>query len=177
MGSPFRTKEAWFRGQISALQIPWEEGHIRINVRRDHLLLDAFEGMGSVKSVDMRKTFRFEFQNEPGVDAGGVAREFFQLVSEELTHPDMGLFISSAINQMQMQINPLSATQSKVKHLEYFHFCGRLMAKALFDRQIVNAHLVANLYKQVLAWPITIHDLEALDADIHQNMSKYISSI
>jgi hypothetical protein len=171
VGSPFRTKEAWFRGQISALQIPWEEGHIRINVRREHLLKDAFEAFVSVKREDMRKTFRFEFQGEPGVDAGGVARELFQLASEQLCHPDMGLFTYSAINQMCMQINPMSGFINE-DHLKYFQFCGRLMAKALFDRQIVNAHLVGNLYKQVLAWPITIADLEALDADVHQNMSK-----
>merc|ERR1711988_1249927 len=32
--SPFKTKEAWFRNQIQQLQVPWDDGHIRINVRR-----------------------------------------------------------------------------------------------------------------------------------------------
>ena len=98
--APFQTKEAWFRGQISQLQVPWEEGHIRINVRRSNLLVDAMEAVMSVKKEDMRKTWRFEFQNEPGVDAGGVAREWFQLSSEQLFNPDVALFSYSAINQM-----------------------------------------------------------------------------
>lgn len=173
VGAPFQTKEAWFRGQISQLQVPWEEGHIRINVRRSNLLVDAMEAIESVKKEDMRKTFRFEFQNEPGVDAGGVAREWFQLVSEQLFNPDVALFSYSAINQMCMQINPMSGFCNE-EHLRYFHFCGRLLGKALFDRQIVNAHLVQALYKHILAWPILLQDLEALDSDVHQNLMKLL---
>ena len=171
--APFQTKEAWFRNQVQQLQVPWEEGHIRINVRRSNLLVDAMEAVESVKKEDMRKTFSFEFQNEPGVDAGGVAREWFQLVSEQLFNPDVALFSYSAINQMCMQINPMSGLCND-EHLRYFHFCGRLLGKALFDRQIVNAHLVQNLYKQILAWPLTMQDLEALDADVYQNFMKLL---
>ena len=171
--APFQTKEAWFRGQISQLSVPWEDGHIRINVRRSNLLVDAMEAVMSVKKEDMRKIFRFEFQNEPGIDAGGVAREWFQLVSEQLFNPDVALFSYSAINQMCMQINPMSGFCNE-EHLRYFHFCGRLFGKALFDRQIVNAHLVQNLYKQILGWPVLVDDLESLDADVHQNLVKLL---
>jgi E3 ubiquitin-protein ligase NEDD4 len=171
--SPFQSKEAWFRGKMSQLQVPWEEGHIRINVRRTHLLVDAMEAFESVKSEDMRKTFRFEFMGEPGIDAGGVAREFFQLASEQLFNPDVGLFTYSVLNQSCMQINPSSGTFNE-EHLRYFHFCGRLFAKALFDRQIVNAHFVQALYKHILGWPVAMTDLEALDADVLQNLLKLL---
>jgi E3 ubiquitin-protein ligase NEDD4 len=121
----------------------------------------------------MRKTFRFEFMGEPGIDAGGVAREFFQLASEQLFNPDVGLFAYSAMNQSCMQINPSSGTFNE-EHLRYFHFCGRLFAKALFDRQIVNAHFVQALYKHILGWPVVMADLEALDADVLQNLLKLL---
>jgi E3 ubiquitin-protein ligase NEDD4 len=102
-----------------------------------------------------------------------VAREWFQLVSEQLFNPDVALFSYSAINQMCMQINPMSGFCNE-EHLRYFHFCGRLFAKALFDRQIVNAHLVSNLYKHILGWPVTTDDLESLDSDVHQNLLKLL---
>jgi hypothetical protein len=79
VNAPFQTKEAWFRGKVSGLQIPWEEGHIRINIRRSNLLVDAMEAFESIKKEDLRKTFRFEFVGEPGIDAGGVSREFYQV--------------------------------------------------------------------------------------------------
>jgi len=141
---PFQHKEAWFRQQIAKLQVPWEDGHIKINVRRENLLEDSMEATESITQSDMRKIFRFEFIAEPGVDAGGVAREWFQLVSDMLFNPDFALWSYSSINQMCMQINPSSGIAND-EHLRYFHFTGRLLGKALFDRQIVAGHLVRPL--------------------------------
>lgn len=57
-------------------------GWLWIQVRRSNLLEDSMAAMESVRSESMRERFRFEFIGEPGVDAGGVAREWFLLVSE-----------------------------------------------------------------------------------------------
>jgi len=168
---PFHQKEAWFRQQIAKLQVPWEEGHIKINVRRENLLEDSMEAVESIANHEMKKIFRFEFINEPGVDAGGVAREWFQLVSDTLFNPDFALWSYSSINQMCMQINPSSGIAND-EHLRYFHFTGRLLGKAVFDRQIVAGHLVRPLYKHILGWPLTIEDLEQLDADTYANLLK-----
>jgi len=168
---PFQHKEAWFRQQIAKLQVPWEDGHIKINVRRENLLEDSMEATESITQADMRKIFRFEFISEPGVDAGGVAREWFQLVSDTLFNPDFALWSYSSINQMCMQINPSSGIAND-EHLRYFHFTGRLLGKALFDRQIVAGHLVRPLYKHILGWPVTVTDLEQLDADTYANLCK-----
>ena len=43
-----------------------------MHVRRSNLLMDSMEAVESIRKDDMRKIFRFEFQHEPGVDAGGV---------------------------------------------------------------------------------------------------------
>ena len=67
---PFQHKEAWFRQQIAKIQVPWEDGHIKINVRRENLLQDSMEATESITQGDMRKIFRFEFISEPGT--GGV---------------------------------------------------------------------------------------------------------
>lgn len=69
-----------------------------------------------------------------------------RLVSALLFNPDFALWSYSSINQMCMQINPSSGVAND-EHLRYFHFTGRLLGKALFDRQIVAGHLVRPLYK------------------------------
>jgi E3 ubiquitin-protein ligase NEDD4 len=76
----------------------------------------------------MKKIFRFEFIGEPGLDAGGVTREWFTLVSEQLFNPDCGLFLYSSVNQMCMQINPNSGIANEF-HLRYFHMCGLILWK------------------------------------------------
>lgn len=42
---------------------------------------------------DFKKQFVVEFDGEEGIDEGGVSKEFFQLVIEELFNPDFGNFI------------------------------------------------------------------------------------
>lgn len=60
------------------------------------------QAMESVRSECMRQRFRFEFIGEPGVDAGGVAREWFHLVSEGSVRisciPIHRAFVTVAIN-------------------------------------------------------------------------------
>ena len=43
---------------------------------------------------DLRKQLFVEFEGEQGIDEGGVSKEFFQLVIEELFNPDIGLLCS-----------------------------------------------------------------------------------
>jgi hypothetical protein len=62
----------------------------------------------SLSRIDMRKSWRFNFIGEAGIDAGGLTREWFQLVSEKIFDPEMGLWQSSQVNQMCMEINPTS---------------------------------------------------------------------
>lgn len=120
--------------------------------------------------ADLRKVWRFEFIGEEGIDAGGLAREWFQLVTEEVFDPDMGLWQSSAGNQMSMQINPASEMSCPDDHLSYFRFLGRVMGKALFDRQLVAGHMVQYIYKHILGWPITFADLETVDEEYYNGL-------
>lgn len=48
----------------------------------------------------------------------------------------------------------------------------RLLGKALFDGQLVQAHLVRPLYKHLLGWPIAFSDLEHVDHFTHESLIK-----
>lgn len=41
---------------------------------------------------NLKKQLVVEFEGEQGVDEGGVSKEFFQLVVEEVFNPDYGMF-------------------------------------------------------------------------------------
>ena len=105
---PFQQKVEWLKQQFSTIHTPWEEGHMKIKIRRSNMLQDSVDAIESIDIADMRKTFRFEFIGEPGLDAGGVAREWFHLLSEQLFNPDFGLFLYSSVNQMCMQVGKAS---------------------------------------------------------------------
>ena len=102
-------KVEWFHESVcEELYTPWEKGHVKIVVRRDALLEDSVSAVMSLGRNDMRKRWRIEFFGEPGIEAGGLTREWFQLVTEQIFDPDFGLWLSSSNNQMAMQINPAS---------------------------------------------------------------------
>lgn len=162
---PFDKKHAWFKERIQAIRTKWEEGHVKIRVRRERLFDDSFNSFLKLKSEDFRRYFRFEFINEPGVDAGGVAREWFQIVGDACFNVDFGLFEYSGGDNVSYQLNPNSGIANEV-HLQYFRFVGRLMGKALFDGQTLSAHLAQPLYKHILGWPITEKDLEFIDNQV-----------
>lgn len=171
---PFPQKAEWMKAQFQSLRVPWEEGHIKIKVRRQTVLQDAMDAIESIEPADMRKIFRFEFLGEPALDAGGVAREFFEIVSSQLFNPDCGLFLYSAVNQMCMQINPNSGIANDF-HLRYFHMAGRILGKALMDGHVTPVHLVQPIYKHLMGWPISLADLEYLDDQVYRNLMELLN--
>jgi len=116
-GKSFNDKTEWFQDTCAQLCVEWNEGHMRMNIRRHFLMEDSVNAVMSLSRKDLRKLWRFEFIGEPGIDAGGLAREWFELVCQEIFDPDMGLWISSVTNQMSMTINPASG-----KYLYHYRY-------------------------------------------------------
>lgn len=67
-----------------------------------------------------------EFKGEEGEDAGGVSREWFNLLSKDIFYADYALFIPSA-NGATYQPSPHS--HYNPDHIRYFKFIGRVIGK------------------------------------------------
>eukprot|EP00581_Thalassiosira_minuscula_P017736 CAMPEP_0183721764 /NCGR_PEP_ID=MMETSP0737-20130205/13926_1 /TAXON_ID=385413 /ORGANISM="Thalassiosira miniscula, Strain CCMP1093" /LENGTH=862 /DNA_ID=CAMNT_0025951817 /DNA_START=72 /DNA_END=2660 /DNA_ORIENTATION=- len=171
----YEEKAEWFQKICREhLCVKWAKGRMRIVVRRQHLLHDSIAAVMSLGREDLCKIWRFDFMGEAGIDAGGLAREWFQLVTEEIFNPDMGLWLPSASNQMAMRINPASEISCPEDHLIYFRFLGRVMGKALFDGQLVAGHMVRHLYKHILGWPVMFQDLEIPDEEYYNSLKSLL---
>lgn len=108
-GQTLADKTEWFQSLVSSKLIqPWEDGHVRIIIRRQNLLPDSVKAVMSLSRSELHQRWRMEFYGEPGLEAGGLSREWFHLVTEQLYDADSGLWLSSANNQMCLQINPAS---------------------------------------------------------------------
>ena len=53
---------------------------------------------------DLKKQLYVEFEGEQGIDEGGVSKEFFQLVVEELFNPDIGWFFRNKCHKPHFQL-------------------------------------------------------------------------
>ena len=72
-----------------------------------------------------------DFIGEKGLDYGGVAREWFYLLSKEMFNPYYGFFEYAASDNYTLQINPNSGMFQE-DHLKCFQFIGRVTGMAIF---------------------------------------------
>lgn len=166
---PFRGKYAWFLEQTAALMRPWEDGHLKIRVRRENLLVESMEQLLGVQLEHIHMPLRIEFIDESGIDAGGLEREWFELLSECVFDETIGLFMCAHVESLAYVLNSNSA-EASVDHLLYFRGVGRLIGRALLEGQFMKAHLALPMLKHLLGVPISFGDLEFVDQELYKNL-------
>ncbi|KAL7692349.1 putative HECT domain-containing protein [Plasmopara halstedii] len=165
---PFQQKHAWFVQHTAAMEVPWEYGHLLLEIERDNLLHNSCEQLLWATPAQLHQSLRIKFANEPGVDAGGLVREWFTLMTKEVFDDATGLFCRSG-NGDGLMINPASA-EASVDHLMYFQAIGRFIGRALFEGILIDAHLAIPVCKHILGVPITFSDLQFVDNDLYKNL-------
>ncbi|KAI9511320.1 HECT-domain-containing protein [Russula earlei] len=136
----FRRKLIYFRSQPAMRAQP---GNCQIKVRRNHIFEDSYAEIMRQTPNDLKKRLMIKFEGEDGLDYGGLAREFFFLLSHEMFNPFYCLFEYSAHDNYTLQINPASGVNPE--HLNYFKFIGRKK--------------------------VTLADLESVDAELHRGLT------
>uniref|UniRef100_A0A8C7CZH5 HECT-type E3 ubiquitin transferase n=1 Tax=Oncorhynchus kisutch TaxID=8019 RepID=A0A8C7CZH5_ONCKI len=144
-------------------------GKVKLIIRRDHLLEDAFNQIMCYSRKDLQRSKLYvSFVGEEGLDYSGPSREFFFLVSRELFNPYYGLFEYSANDTYTVQISPMSAFVDN--HHEWFRFSGRILGLALIHQYLLDAFFTRPFYKGLLRIPCDLSDLEFLDEEFHQSL-------
>lgn len=189
---PFQQKHAWFVQHTASMEVPWEYGHLLLEIERDNLLHNSCEQLLWATPEQLHQSLRIKFANEPGVDAGGLVREWFTLMTKEVFDDSTGLFYTSG-NGDGLMINPASS-EASVDHLmvsskpiarrwightlineyclsaQYYQAIGRFIGRALFEGILIDAHLALPVCKHILGIPMTFSDLEFVDNDLHKNL-------
>ncbi|RLN68836.1 hypothetical protein BBJ28_00002716 [Nothophytophthora sp. Chile5] len=171
----WREKKRWFLKQVSKLAVPYTESMFKIDVRRSAILEDSLPQLAGpgVDTSRMQEHLNIGFVGEPALDAGGVLREWFVLVTHDLFSAERGLFTTTHAENASYWINSESAKSvpEGEDHLQYFTFTGRLLGKAILDGLVLEVSLALPLLKHLLGVPITFSDLEFLDEELHKHLS------
>jgi E3 ubiquitin-protein ligase HUWE1 len=162
----FDNKRAYFRSKIKH-QHDHHHSPVRISVRRAYILEDSYNQLRMRSPQDLKGRLTVHFQGEEGIDAGGLTREWYQLLSRVIF--DKGALLFTTVgNDLTFQPNPNSVYQTE--HLSYFKFVGRVVGKALFDAQLLDVHFTRSFYKHILGAKVTYHDIEAIDPAYYRNL-------
>ncbi|XP_022728281.1 E3 ubiquitin-protein ligase UPL2-like [Durio zibethinus] len=162
----FDNKRAHFKSKVKH-QHDHHHSPLRISVRRAYILEDSYNQLRMRSTQDLKGRLTVHFQGEEGIDAGGLTREWYQLLSRVIF--DKGALLFTTVgNESTFQPNPNSVYQTE--HLSYFKFVGRVVGKALFDGQLLDVHFTRSFYKHILGVKVTYHDIEAIDPDYFKNL-------
>lgn len=169
----FDNKRAYFRTKVRQHDnAPRPYGSLRISVRREHVFEDSFHQLRSRTPEEMHMKLNVTFQGEEGIDAGGVSREWYAVMAQEIFNPNLALFVQVPEQGTTFQPNPNSVVQSDrgVDHLDYFRFVGRVVGKALYDGQLFDAYFTRSFYKHMLGQALTYEDIEGVDPGYYKNL-------
>ncbi|XP_047237507.1 NEDD4-like E3 ubiquitin-protein ligase WWP2 isoform X2 [Girardinichthys multiradiatus] len=161
----FRWKYHQFRFLCQSNVLP---SHVKISVSRQTLFEDSFQQIMNVKPYDLRRRLYIIMRGEEGLDYGGVAREWFFLLSHEVLNPMYCLFEYAGKNNYCLQINPASSINPD--HLTYFRFIGRFIAMALYHGKFIDTGFTLPFYKRMLDKKPTLKDLESIDPEFYNSI-------
>uniref|UniRef100_A0A673N066 E3 ubiquitin-protein ligase n=1 Tax=Sinocyclocheilus rhinocerous TaxID=307959 RepID=A0A673N066_9TELE len=149
----FRWKLAHFRYlcQSNALG-----SHVKITVSRQTLFEDSFQQIMNFKPYDLRRRLYIIFRGEEGLDYGGLAREWFFLLSHEVLNPMYCLFEYAGKSNYCLQINPTC--------------CSFLCLQALFHGKFIDTGFSLPFYKRMLNKKLILKDLESIDPEFYNSL-------
>lgn len=164
------------------------------NIRRDHLLEDAFEGFDKLSDGFKSRiavTFFNEYGPEMGIDGGGIMKEFLTSICSEAFKPTddneydaantkHGLF--SVNKDHHLYPNPIFGVNSKYsaltpeekkEGLKYIKFLGKIIGKCLYEGILVDVEF-SLFFLQKLSGILenSFDDMYSLDPDVYNSFIK-----
>lgn len=146
-----------------------ENAKLSFSIRRDQVFLDSYRAL-FFKSKDEFKNSKLEvnFKGESGIDAGGVTREWYQVLSRQMFNPDYALFTPVASDETTFHPNRTSYINPE--HLSFFKFIGKIIGKAIFDSSFLDCHFSRAVYKRILGKSLSLKDMETLDLEYFKSL-------
>mmetsp|Transcript_1617 Transcript_1617/g.4833 ORF Transcript_1617/g.4833 Transcript_1617/m.4833 type:complete len:1176 (-) Transcript_1617:46-3573(-) len=116
-------------GPGGMLSIDPSQMFFMLQVRREHLLEDTMEALQNAAPADLQRQIKVSFRGEEGQDAGGVSREFFRLLGEQLFSLKSGLFDQKVAEEARV----LWFDQSSPRDVADFWLVGVIVGLAVYN--------------------------------------------
>ncbi|CAN1806313.1 E3 ubiquitin-protein ligase UPL6 [Linum perenne] len=144
----------------------------RFRIRRDHILEDAYNQMSALSEEDLRGLIRVTFVNElgveeAGIDGGGIFKDFMENITRAAFDVQYGLFKETVDHLLYP--NPGSGMIHE-QHLQFFHFLGTLLAKAMFEGILVDIPFATFFLSKLKQKFNYLNDLPSLDPELYRHL-------
>lgn len=146
--------------------------YLKLKVRREQIIDDALIGleviaMGNPK--DLKKQLVVEFEGEQGIDEGGVSKEFFQLVVEQIFNPDYGMFVT------QESTNTCWFNSTSFENEAQFTLIGIVLGLAIYNNIILAVNFPMVVYRKLMGIRGSFADLEDWNPEMHRSLASLLA--
>ncbi|XP_045036552.1 ubiquitin-protein ligase E3A isoform X2 [Daphnia magna] len=145
--------------------------YLKLKIRRDHVIEDALIGLEMVameNPSDLKKQLVVEFEGEQGIDEGGLSKEFFQLVIDQVFNPDYAMFAFNS-DTRNFWFNPTSFESDA-----QFTLIGIILGLAIYNTIILDIHFPMVVYRKLLGRKGTFEDLQELDPTLWKGLTELL---
>ena len=144
-------------------------------VSRNNILEDSLNQFKTNKDINLKRPLHVFFLDEDANDVGGIYREWFSCVFKEFFSGKLfkeNNFESLGRNTIIINDDFICTKE----HLEYYELFGKLVAKSLVDRVILNENLNYILLKQLMHLKIEVEDIKYIDMDYYISFKELIKA-
>lgn len=120
--------------------------------------------LGSISGINWHKEVKIIIENEKVLDAGGLLREWTNLIMKEIVHPESGMFEIAETEDVSYKINSNADVDEHV--LDCFRLLGIVVGKAIFERNPINAYFDRTIIRHILGQQINLDDIEFYDRSV-----------
>ncbi|CAH0769771.1 unnamed protein product [Bemisia tabaci] len=145
--------------------------YLRLKVRRDHIIKDALvelEMIAAENPKNLKKQLVVEFEGEQGIDEGGVSKEFFQLIVEEIFNPDYGMFT------LQPETRTMWFNTTSFESDAQFTLIGIVLGLAIYNNVILDVHFPMVVYRKLMGKKGTYYDLEDFNKSLYSGLKSML---
>lgn len=145
--------------------------YLKLRVRRDHIIDDALVDLEMValeNPGDLKKQMMVEFEGEQGIDEGGVSKEFFQLIVEQIFNPDYAMFCLNGETQT-FWFNP-----NCFENDAQFTLVGIVLGLAIYNNVILDVHFPPVMYKKLCSKPGSFYDLQDWNTTLYRSLMELL---
>ncbi|CAI9733271.1 probable E3 ubiquitin-protein ligase HECTD2 [Octopus vulgaris] len=135
------------------------------------------------KQKDLKKKLKVTFAGEPGLDMGGLTKEWFLLLIRRIFHPDYGMFTFDKVTGVYW------FNCAPCNNFQEFHLVGVLMGLAVYNSIMLDIRFPPCCYHKLLSpavvpymndkatvgvAPLTISDLKLVQHDLSKGLQELL---
>lgn len=145
--------------------------YLKLKVRRDHIIDDALvelEVIALGNPKDLKKQLVVEFVGEQGIDEGGVSKEFFQLIVEQIFNPDYGMFV------YHEDTKTVWFNSTSFENEAQFTLIGIVLGLAIYNNIILPVNFPMVVYRKLMGIKGSFADLADWNPQLHQSLTSML---